>query len=39
MARAGARCFLIGESLMKERNVEAATRAILSPVPAQQAPA
>jgi indole-3-glycerol phosphate synthase len=39
MARAGARCFLIGESLMKERNVEAATRAILSPMPAQQAPA
>ena len=39
MARAGARCFLIGESLMKQRDVEAATRAILAPVPAQQASA
>lgn len=29
MARTGARRFLIGESLMKERNVEAATRALL----------
>ncbi len=29
MARAGARRFLIGESLMRERNVEAATRALL----------
>ncbi len=29
MARSGARRFLIGESLMKERNVEAATRALL----------
>ena len=29
MARSGARRFLIGESLMRERNVEAATRAIL----------
>lgn len=29
MARAGAKRFLIGESLMRERNVEAATRALL----------
>ncbi len=29
MARTGARRFLIGESLMRERNVEAATRALL----------
>ncbi len=29
MARSGAKRFLIGESLMKERNVEAATRALL----------
>jgi len=34
MARVGARCFLIGESLMRQPDVEAATRAILSPVPA-----
>jgi indole-3-glycerol phosphate synthase len=30
MARAGARCFLVGESLMAEADVEAATRALLS---------
>jgi indole-3-glycerol phosphate synthase len=33
MARAGARCFLIGESLMAEADVEAATRALLAPAP------
>ncbi len=31
MAKAGARRFLIGESLMKQTDVEAATRAILAP--------
>jgi len=31
MARAGARCFLVGESLMKQADVEAATRALLAP--------
>ena len=37
MAAAGARCFLIGESLMRQENVEEATRAILAnPVPAER---
>jgi indole-3-glycerol phosphate synthase len=31
MARAGARAFLIGESLMREPNVEVATRALIGP--------
>jgi indole-3-glycerol phosphate synthase len=35
MARAGARCFLVGESLMKQADVEAATRALLASAPAQ----
>ena len=30
MARFGARCFLIGEALMRQNDVEAATRTILS---------
>ena len=30
MERAGARCFLIGESLMRQEDVEAATRALLA---------
>jgi indole-3-glycerol phosphate synthase len=38
MARAGARCFLVGESLMKQADVEAATRALLASA-AAQAPA
>jgi indole-3-glycerol phosphate synthase len=35
MARAGARCFLIGESLMRQSDVEAATRALLAPAEAR----
>jgi indole-3-glycerol phosphate synthase len=34
MARAGARCFLIGEALMRQADVAAATRALLAPLPA-----
>lgn len=34
MARVGARCFLIGESLMRQADVEAATRALLTPTSA-----
>lgn len=37
MAQAGARCFLIGEALMRQSDVEQAVRAILSdPVPAPE---
>ncbi|HUI17981.1 MAG TPA: indole-3-glycerol phosphate synthase TrpC [Alphaproteobacteria bacterium] len=37
MARAGVRCFLVGESLMAQADVEAATRALLAPVRAADA--
>ena len=37
MAVAGARCFLVGESLMREADVEAATRALLAPTGAREA--
>ncbi|MEM9580447.1 MAG: indole-3-glycerol phosphate synthase TrpC [Pseudomonadota bacterium] len=36
MARYGARCFLIGESLMRQDDVEQATRDLLQPPPQQQ---
>jgi indole-3-glycerol phosphate synthase len=39
LARAGVRCFLVGESLMRQPDVEAATRALLSPLAAMRAPA
>jgi indole-3-glycerol phosphate synthase len=34
MASAGVRCFLVGESLMRQPDVETATRALLAPIPA-----
>jgi indole-3-glycerol phosphate synthase len=33
MAAAGIRCFLVGESLMRQSDVETATRALLAPIP------
>ncbi len=37
MARVGARCFLVGEALMRHADVAQATRALLAPVPAAEA--
>ena len=37
MARAGVHCFLVGESLMAQADVEAATRALLAPAGAMDA--
>jgi indole-3-glycerol phosphate synthase len=33
MASAGIRCFLVGESLMRQRDVETATRVLVTPIP------
>jgi indole-3-glycerol phosphate synthase len=35
MAKAGVRCFLVGEALMRQADVEAATRALLAPAEAE----
>jgi indole-3-glycerol phosphate synthase len=35
LSRAGAHCFLVGEQLMSEPDLEAATRALLAPAPLQ----
>jgi indole-3-glycerol phosphate synthase len=37
MARAGVRCVLVGEALMRQADVEEATRALLAPAPAEAA--